>query len=190
MCVSKACHGCWALSTEVHAACAFPASTLHASPLSHPSADVAEAVEPLVASLHALSGPETRVYISHGRNRQVRSAAWGCKGEHASFAASADCHMDCNGTAYQLVCILKPVSPEGPGCTGRQTSSYGKHQPPPDNLQAEPQFLAAAGQHFDITTVPPEDLDEVYQCADVDVLLLNLKQPEEQQGERATRVLP
>ena len=51
--------------------------------------------------------------------------------------------------------------------------------------QAEPQFLAAAGQHFCIQTVPSEELDEVFQCADVDVLLLTLKQrKDETQGER------
>lgn len=41
--------------------------------------------------------------------------------------------------------------------------------------QAEPQFLAAAAPFFNVKTVPSEDLDEVYQCADVDVLLLTLK---------------
>ncbi|KAL4419147.1 hypothetical protein ABPG77_002660 [Micractinium sp. CCAP 211/92] len=68
---------------------------------------IAEAVAPLVASLVALSGPATEVYISHGRNRQ-----------------------------------------------------------------AEPQFLEAAGKHFAIETVGSDELDEVYQTADVDVLRL------------------
>lgn len=54
--------------------------------------------------------------------------------------------------------------------------------------QAEPQFLAAAGQHFCIEAVPSEELDEVFQCADVDVLLLTLKQrKDETQGERLGR---
>ncbi|PRW45633.1 hypothetical protein C2E21_5777 [Chlorella sorokiniana] len=84
---------------------------------------VAEAVEPLVASLCALSGPHSRIYISHGRNRQ-----------------------------------------------------------------AEPQFLAAAGQHFTIQTVPSEDLDEVYQCADVDVLLLTLKEQKDEKQEKSKQL--
>lgn len=70
---------------------------------------IAEAVPPLVASLVALSGPGTEVYISHGRNRQ-----------------------------------------------------------------AEPQFLEAAGKFFTIETVGSDELDEVYQTADVDVLRLRL----------------
>lgn len=50
--------------------------------------------------------------------------------------------------------------------------------------QAEPQFLAAAAPFFNVKTVPSEDLDEVYQCADVDVLLLTLKPAEDgEQGE-------
>lgn len=39
-------------------------------------------------------------------------------------------------------------------------------------LQAEPQFLEAAGKHFAIETVGSDELDEVYQTADVDVLRL------------------
>lgn len=42
-------------------------------------------------------------------------------------------------------------------------------------LQAEEEFLAAAAPHFTIETVPDEELDTVYQCADVDVLLLRPK---------------
>lgn len=68
---------------------------------------IAELVPPLVASLAALSGPDTEVYISHGRNRQ-----------------------------------------------------------------AEPEFLEAARRHFNIEVVSSEELDEVYQCTDVDVIRL------------------
>lgn len=40
--------------------------------------------------------------------------------------------------------------------------------------QAEPQFLEAAGKFFTIETVGSDELDEVYQTADVDVLRLRL----------------
>ncbi|PSC72502.1 lysine methyltransferase METTL21D [Micractinium conductrix] len=38
------------------------------------------------------------------------------------------------------------------------------------NRQAEPEFLAHAAAHFSVETVGSEELDEVYQSADVDVL--------------------
>jgi hypothetical protein len=44
------------------------------------------------------------------------------------------------------------------------------------NRPAEPAFKRAAAQHFEIELVPGEELDEVYQCSDVDVLQL-LRRP-------------
>ena len=39
-------------------------------------------------------------------------------------------------------------------------------------LSAEEEFLAACEDHFTVERVPSSDLDEVYQCTDVDVLHL------------------
>ncbi|KAL4447760.1 hypothetical protein ABPG75_004979 [Micractinium tetrahymenae] len=46
---------------------------------------IAEAVPPLVASLVALSGPATEVYISHGRNRQAEPQFLEAAGKHFSI---------------------------------------------------------------------------------------------------------
>lgn len=43
------------------------------------------------------------------------------------------------------------------------------------NRQAEVSFTNAAQKHFTISEVPTYDLDELYQCTDVTVLLLRLK---------------
>lgn len=40
------------------------------------------------------------------------------------------------------------------------------------NRPAEPDFKAAAAAHFSVEMVPSLELDEVYQCSDVDVLRL------------------
>jgi len=40
------------------------------------------------------------------------------------------------------------------------------------NRPAEPAFRAAAAAHFAVEVVPGCELDEVYQCSDVDVLRL------------------
>lgn len=40
------------------------------------------------------------------------------------------------------------------------------------NRPAEPDFKAAAAAHFTVELVPGSELDEVYQCSDVDVLRL------------------
>lgn len=40
------------------------------------------------------------------------------------------------------------------------------------NRPAEPAFRAAAAAHFAVEVVPGSELDEVYQCSDVDVLRL------------------
>jgi hypothetical protein len=40
------------------------------------------------------------------------------------------------------------------------------------NRPAEPAFKRAAAQHFEIELVPSDELDEVYQCSDVDLLRL------------------
>eukprot|EP00882_Tetradesmus_deserticola_P029667 GHRQ01033253.1.p1 GENE.GHRQ01033253.1~~GHRQ01033253.1.p1 ORF type:complete len:160 (+),score=50.83 GHRQ01033253.1:167-646(+) len=40
------------------------------------------------------------------------------------------------------------------------------------NRPAEPAFKLAAAQHFEVGLVPGDELDEVYQCSDVDVLRL------------------
>jgi hypothetical protein len=40
------------------------------------------------------------------------------------------------------------------------------------NRPAEPAFRKAAAQHFSIELVPRDELDDVYQCSDVDVLRL------------------
>ena len=40
------------------------------------------------------------------------------------------------------------------------------------NRPAEPSFKAAAGAHFSVELVPGCELDDVYQCTDVDVLRL------------------
>lgn len=40
------------------------------------------------------------------------------------------------------------------------------------NRPAEADFKAAAAAHFSIELVPGSELDEVYQCSDVDVLRL------------------
>jgi hypothetical protein len=44
------------------------------------------------------------------------------------------------------------------------------------NRPAEPDFSAAAAAHFDVQLVPGLELDDVYQCSDVDVLRLTRKQ--------------
>lgn len=48
------------------------------------------------------------------------------------------------------------------------------------NRPAQPAFRAAAEQHFEVALVPAEELDEVYQCSDVDVLRLRRLQLERQ----------
>ena len=45
------------------------------------------------------------------------------------------------------------------------------------NRQAEASFTAAAQEYFHISEVAGEELDELYQCSDVTVLLLQLKVP-------------
>ena len=49
---------------------------------------VAEAVQPLVASLKALSGPRTDVLVAHGRNRFAQEAFWRAAAA-AGFAAES-----------------------------------------------------------------------------------------------------
>jgi len=43
------------------------------------------------------------------------------------------------------------------------------------NRPAEPAFIKQAEQYFSITTVAPDELDDTYQCSDVDVLRLQYK---------------
>jgi Lysine methyltransferase len=45
------------------------------------------------------------------------------------------------------------------------------------NRQAEVSFLAAAKGQFDISDVPRQQLDEVYQCTDVAVWCLRRRKP-------------
>jgi hypothetical protein len=49
------------------------------------------------------------------------------------------------------------------------------------NRPAEPAFKSAAAQHFEIELVPNDELDEVYQCSDVDVLRLR-RLPDEKEA--------
>lgn len=67
---------------------------------------IAEAVPPLVASLVALSGPATEVYISHGRNRQVGGCrkGWAVGSEEQSQGSGAGCVRAFGGCWQQLVC--------------------------------------------------------------------------------------
>lgn len=118
---------------------------------------VAEAVQPLLASLVAVAGPGTEVLIAHGRNRQV--AGW----------------------LPSLVCVsLWIVTPSMRYALHRAiaTAEYPAawvFPALPLALQAEPEFLKGAERHFTIQAVPSSELDEVYQCTDVDVLRLTLK---------------
>jgi hypothetical protein len=50
------------------------------------------------------------------------------------------------------------------------------------NRPAEPAFRQAAVKHFSIELVPGDELDEVYQCSDVDVLRLRRLSAEEQKA--------
>eukprot|EP00878_Enallax_costatus_P010031 GHUV01010470.1.p1 GENE.GHUV01010470.1~~GHUV01010470.1.p1 ORF type:complete len:179 (+),score=53.42 GHUV01010470.1:849-1385(+) len=57
------------------------------------------------------------------------------------------------------------------------------------NRPAEPAFRKAAAQHFGIELVPSAELDEVYQCSDVNVLRLRrrldqIQQPQQPQQEQ------
>lgn len=104
---------------------------------------VAEAIEDLVRSLVALSGPATEVLIAHGRNRQVRSPrdrlAWG-RWMLAAPASRACCRWVLAAAAD--LCLVGAADL----C-----------------LQAEPQFLEAAARHFTIEAVGSAELDELYQ---------------------------
>ncbi len=151
---------------------------------------IAEAVAPLVASLVALSGPATEVYISHGRNRQVGGCrkGWAVGSEEQNQGSGAGCVRAVGGCWQQLLCTAFRLMEHPPlaelefYCSrtllaGRTAcpAALRAHLLPPATarpLQAEPQFLEAAGKHFAIETVGSDKLDEVYQTADVDVLRL------------------
>lgn len=47
---------------------------------------IAELIQPLIASLLALSGPDTDVYIAHGRNRQASTHEGAARRLHAAGA--------------------------------------------------------------------------------------------------------
>lgn len=51
------------------------------------------------------------------------------------------------------------------------------------NRPAEPAFQALAASHFHIKLVPGCELDEVYQCTDVDVLRMTRRQQPEAAAE-------
>jgi hypothetical protein len=123
-----------------------------------------ELVQPLVASLVALSGPSTEIYVAHGRNRQVGGAAGGAGRRWAAralfWALQQRIRCTCRGDEL-------PILPPRPSPSATAVLL-------PTILQAYPEFAKAAQQYLTIEPVPPEQLDEVYQCSDVDVLLVRL----------------
>lgn len=84
----------------------------------------------------------------------------------------ADCLCPCGADVMYIDEAVKPLVQTLAAVSDQATRIYIAHG---RNRQAEASFMAAAAEHFDVSEVHGDELDEVYQCSDVTVLSLRLK---------------